>query len=422
MHGVRSLRMTSLAFAAALAVAACSGGGSSGNSGGSGGSGSSGALAPKVLSVTPATLTGTSPIVVTFRQPLSSDSALPTIQPAIPGQWVRSGATATFTPTVSYPPSTKFTVALTRHSGAAARTIAQPVSEPGSMRFAEQILARLHYLPLTTDAPSPTDASAEAAAVYVPPVGKFTWRFGETPSEIQKDWAPGKPNVVLRGAVIAFQHQWHLTQDGSVGPATWKALEQADLYGATDPDTYSYIAADLYPRPQELTVWVDGKTVLSTPVNGGVDAAPTPLGTYPIYLRYTSTTMQGTNPDGTKYKDKGIPWVNYFSGGSAVHGFIRSSYGFPQSVGCLELPPDTAKQVYDLVDYGTLVNVTGPYIPPPTVATPSPPVTSSPSPKPSKSSKPTSSPAASPSATASAKPSPTPTPTHTRRPHRQPVS
>jgi lipoprotein-anchoring transpeptidase ErfK/SrfK len=331
----------------------------------------------------------------------------------VAGQWTRNGASATFTPTVAYPPSTKFTVTLPQ-AGGAAKTVAELTSQSGSLKFAAEILARLHYLPLDTKAAQPSDASAEAVAVYTPPVGKFVWRFDDTPATIQQAWLPGKENVVLRGAVIAFQHQAHLKQDGAIGPATWKALQQADLDGAVNPDKYSYISADLYPRPQVLTVWVDGKTALSTPVNGGVPAAPTPLGTYPIYLRYTATTMQGTNPDGTKYKDKGVPWVNYFSGGSAVHGFTRASYGFPQSVGCLELPPDTAKKVYDLVDYGTLVTVTGPFIKPPKVGKPSPPAT----PKP-KHPKPTATPSvsSSPTATAAPTPSPTPSPTRRHKPH-----
>ena len=364
----------------------------------------------KVVSVTPATLSGTRPIVVTFRHSLASNSTLPTITPTVEGQWVRNGATATFTPTKSYPPSTRYTVAL------AAQTLAEPVSAPGSLRFAAQVLARLHYLPLNTNAAKPSDSAAEAAAVYTPPAGGFTWRFDDTPSQIETDWLPGKENIVLRGAVIAFQHQADLKQDGAVGPATWKALQKADLDGAMNPDKYSYVSADLYPRPQVLTVWVDGKTVLTTPVNGGVPAAPTPLGTFPIYLRYTATTMQGTNPDGTKYKDKGVPWVNYFSGGSAVHGFVRSSYGYPQSVGCLELPPDTAKKVFDLVDYGTLVTVTGPFIKPPKVGKPSPPATPNP-----KKHHPTASPTPSASESGKATPTATPTPTasasKSRKPH-----
>jgi hypothetical protein len=37
-----------------------------------------------------------------------------------------------------------------------------------------------------------------------------------------------------------------------------------------------------------------------------------------------------------------VYWINYFNGGDAVHGFVRASYGFPQSLGCVELPIPTA--------------------------------------------------------------------------------
>ena len=69
------------------------------------------------------------------------------------------------------------------------------------------------------------------------------------------------------------------------------------------------------------------------------------------------TTMTGTNPDGSHYVDPGIPWVSYFHGGDALHGFVRGSYGFPQSDGCVEMPPANAEVVYPLTPLGTLVTV-----------------------------------------------------------------
>jgi lipoprotein-anchoring transpeptidase ErfK/SrfK len=181
---------------------------------------------------------------------------------------------------------------------------------------------------------------------------------------------------VLRGAIIAFQHQHNLAVDGSIGKDTWKALTKADLADDVDPDKYSFVSANL-ELPQTLSVWVDGHTVLTSPVNGGVSGAPTPLGTFPVYERLTSTTMSGTNPSGSHYSDPGVPWVNYFSGGSAVHGFPRASYGSPQSVGCLELPIPTAKTVFGLIDYGTLVHVAGPFVPSASSGAPAPPSGSS---------------------------------------------
>jgi len=69
------------------------------------------------------------------------------------------------------------------------------------------------------------------------------------------------------------------------------------------------------------------------------------------------TTMTGTNPDGSKYSDPGIPWVSYFNGGDAIHAFTRASFGTPQSLGCVELPLADAQQVWPYTPIGTLVTV-----------------------------------------------------------------
>jgi peptidoglycan hydrolase-like protein with peptidoglycan-binding domain len=389
----------------ALVLSGCGGGHS--KPGADGTASTSAPAAPlHVVSVSPSHLTGADPIVVTFRSPLAANSTLPTLVPAVAGSWARSGSTATFTPATAYPPDTTVKVKLVKKAGAANKTIAVRGSGDGSIKFAEEILARLQYIPLTTTAVAPANAAAEASAIYQAPHAKFSWRYPDTPDSLKKLWVAGQPNTILRGAVIAFQNQHHLTVDGAIGPDTWAAMTKADLANRIDPWKYSYISADLYV-PQSLSVWVDGHTDLTSPTNGGVTGAPTPLGTYPVYERLPVTTMSGTNPDGSHYKDPGIKWVNYFSGGSAVHGYIRSSYGTPQSVGCLELPVSTAETVFNLINYGTLVHVAGPYVPS-TVASPSAPKT--PKPKSSASSTPTA------KATSSAKPtkSTKPTPTSTK--------
>jgi peptidoglycan hydrolase-like protein with peptidoglycan-binding domain len=370
-----------------------------------GGSTSAAAQVPlKVVSIKPQKLRATRTITVNFDSPLSAQSPLPTLKPSIPGSWARVGSAAVFTPTQAYPPDTTIKVRVKRTVAARRKVVATRTTPNGSLLGAQEILARLHYLPLSTTAPAPTSTAGEAGLVYDPPAPGFSWRYSDVPKVLRQDWSVGKNGEVLRGAVIAFQHQVGLPLDGFIGPLTWHALMKADLAGNMDPDHYSFVSADLY-LPQRLSVWVDGHTVLTSPVNGGVSGAPTPLGTYPVYERFTSTTMQGTNPDGSKYNDPGVPWVNYFSGGSAVHGFPRASYGFPQSVGCLELPIPTAAEVFKMIDYGTLVNVAGPFVPSST-ATPSPPA----SPSPSTSSTPT------PTHKPTHKPTPTATPSKSHKP------
>jgi hypothetical protein len=87
-------------------------------------------------------------------------------------------------------------------------------------------------------------------------------------------------------------------------------------------------------------------------------------GTFPVYLKYTVTQMKGNNPNGTPYDDT-VYWASYFNGGDAVHAFPRGSYGWYQSLGCVELPyngagPGVAENVWNLLSYGSLVTVTGP--------------------------------------------------------------
>jgi hypothetical protein len=75
-----------------------------------------------------------------------------------------------------------------------------------------------------------------------------------------------------------------------------------------------------------------------------------------VYQKLPFQIMQGTNPDGSQYADP-VKWVSYFDGGQAVHYFSRGSYGWPQSLGCVELPYGTAEQAYGYLPYGTLVTV-----------------------------------------------------------------
>ena len=109
--------------------------------------------------------------------------------------------------------------------------------------------------------------------------------------------------------------------------------------------------------PERATVYSNGSEVYSTLANTGAAGAVTASGTFPVFEHVTSTTMKGTNPDGSKYDDPDIPWVSYFNGGDALHGYVRASYGHPQSDGCVEMPPANAAVVWPLTPIGTLVTV-----------------------------------------------------------------
>jgi hypothetical protein len=224
---------------------------------------------------------------------------------------------------------------------------------------AQEILAMLGYLPLQWRPGSDRSAATGVAAIWAPPTGTFTWRWPDMPAALRALWQPDIATVMTTGALDQFTHDVGLPMTGSLTPAVWQALETALAHHAVNAAGYSWIYVS-ETLPETLTLWHNGAVVLTSLTNTGIPASPTALGTYPIYLRYQSQTMSGTNPDGTRYVDPGVPWVNYFSGGDAVHGFVRAAYGYPQSLGCVELPPATAARVWTYVDYGTLVTVVPP--------------------------------------------------------------
>jgi lipoprotein-anchoring transpeptidase ErfK/SrfK len=188
-----------------------------------------------------------------------------------------------------------------------------------------------------------------------PQEGSFSWRWTE-PASLVGLWTVGTTNPITKGAVMAYESEHNMKTDGVAGPAVWQQLlsDAADGTVDTSPYNYVYVTKTL---PETTTVYSDGTAVYSTRANTGVAAAPTASGTFPVYLRYKVTTMSGTNPDGSKYVDPGIPWVSYFNGGDALHGYVRGSYGYPQSDGCVEMPPANAAVVYPLTPIGTLVTV-----------------------------------------------------------------
>jgi lipoprotein-anchoring transpeptidase ErfK/SrfK len=313
-------------------------------------------------------------LTVDYSLPLDGTPPTPTLSPAVAGTWDQSGSVLTFVPsggwvpfateTVTVPPGAKAILNGSPTESVATTTTSFTV-EAGDQTRLEQILAELNYLPFTfTPAVLPTgvttglaDEPTTAAAVSTSALaGTMAWAYPNIPASLSALWTPGQANVIDKGAIMAFESVHDMTVDGEAGPAVWSALLTAVAARQVDPNPYDYLMAS-ETLPETLTVWRAGQVIYTTPSNTGVPGATTEPGTFPVYARYASTTMTGTNVDGSKYVDAGIPWVAYFNGGDAVHGYVRSSYGFPQSNGCVELPVANAAQVFTMDPLGTLVTV-----------------------------------------------------------------
>ena len=335
------------------------------------------AKALRILSVTPQAgaghANGGEPVEIKFSVPLAAGSPTPTVRPAVPGRWAVTGNAMTFTPATGFPPASTVTVRVPggQHGVRAAtgRVLARTTVarfRTGRYRILRlnQMLAELGYLPLTwAPAPgagaqygTPGSAAAQPGLAYGPPAGRFTWDRGY-PAMLHRLWRPSARNVIEKGAVMAFQWQHRMPISGAVGPRLWRALFRAMVLDQSNGHGYTYAVAS-QRAPETLTIWHNGRRVLRSLANTGIPVSPTADGTFPVYLRYRFQIMKGTNPDGSQYADP-VSFVSYFNGGDAVHYFPRGSYGFQQSLGCVELPYGAAQRAWPYLSYGSLVSVTG---------------------------------------------------------------
>jgi len=335
----------------------------------------------RLLSVSPAggthDVNGGGPVTLTFSSALAPATPLPTLSPKIAGSWKVSGATATFTPTSGYLPDTKVKVTVPAGMAGAASS-AGTLGKASSASFTtgaystlglQQLLTQLGYLPLTW---TPTSTSTSTGATdstltsmnqavstaYAPQDGAFAFKPGY-PSQLTSQWKTGQDNMLDQGAIRAFENNEGLTMDGVAGPQVWADLLTAAAKNQVNPNGYSYALASQDSPHESLKVWHNGKLILNTPVNTGIAGDSTADGTFPVYERLQYQVMKGTNPDGSKYADP-VYWISYFNGGDAVHYFDRGSYGWYQSLGCVELQWNPAKFIWPYLTYGTLVTVTGP--------------------------------------------------------------
>jgi peptidoglycan hydrolase-like protein with peptidoglycan-binding domain len=334
-------------------------------------------------------------ISVTFTEPVSlRDGGTPTLAPQVAGTWVQSSPT-TLTYELQSPlvPASHEVVTIPGGSsglhardGAAlpsSATLSFDVA-PGDTLRLQQLLAGLEYLPVGFTPSGPPPAPADMA---VDQQGSFAWRWPGLPPELTTQWTQGTSNEMTRAAVEDFENQNGLGVDGIAGPAVWTALLNDTAANKPSGTPYVFVLVNK-AVPENLTLWSNGAPQLAgIPVNTGLPGADTTDGSYAVFEHVRYSEMKGTNPDGSHYDDPNVPYASYFNGGDALHGFVRASYGSPQSNGCVEMTYANAAQVWPLTPIGTLVTVVGPNYgsppPPPTPTTaPPPPATTTTAPAP----------------------------------------
>lgn len=113
---------------------------------------------------------------------------------------------------------------------------------------------------------------------------------------------------------------------------------------------------------QKLYAYEDDELFMETDISTGLALTPTPRGTFTIFRKTPSRYMQGPLPGlaSDQYYDlPGVPWNLYFTHeGAVIHGaYWHTSFGSRYSHGCVNLPSDKARELYDWADVGTTVIV-----------------------------------------------------------------
>lgn len=166
------------------------------------------------------------------------------------------------------------------------------------------------------------NALAESLAADTPFVGEIEYTVQERPVE-QRQIAEGAENLVYQAAE---GERW----------------------------------IDINLSTHTVTAYEGATAVLQSPMVAGAPATPTVTGEYNVWAKVANQTMRGSNADGSRYETPNVPWILYFHGGYATHGaYWRGSFGYDAgaggSHGCVNMPVDQAKALYDWADVGTKV-------------------------------------------------------------------
>lgn len=134
-------------------------------------------------------------------------------------------------------------------------------------------------------------------------------------------------------------------------------LQTIPFNSLTPANFEKFIEVDVSTK--RMYMYRNGQLERTFLISAGAPETPTPLGQYKIYSKLTRQDMRGFNANGTRYFQPNVQWVNYFSRDVAIHGnYWRPTSWFGNinsSHGCVSLPNDQARWVYDWAPVGTTV-------------------------------------------------------------------
>lgn len=107
---------------------------------------------------------------------------------------------------------------------------------------------------------------------------------------------------------------------------------------------------------QRTYLFENGNVVKSYAMSSGLPDTPTATGYFTIFAHVPMQDMGCY--EGAPYCTEDVKWVTWFNGDQGFHGtYWHNNFGRQMSHGCVNLPDDVAKYVYDWAPDGTEVHV-----------------------------------------------------------------
>jgi lipoprotein-anchoring transpeptidase ErfK/SrfK len=242
----------------------------------------------------------------------------------------------------------------------------KPAAPPAEPTQGPKVTAPNSSEPVVTPKPGPPPPAPESANNTDPKPGetvKYTVQSGDRLYSIAAKYSTtvdaiiarnniSDPNMIYSGQVLTIQ----------VGDKTSKPVKANAEVPAAAPNkaippkqSNSGKWIDVNISTQRITAYEGDTAVFSSLVSTGVAAHPTVVGTFKIYVKYLADDMTG-GYGAEYYYLPAVPYTMYFYGGYAIHGtYWHHNFGTPMSHGCVNLPTDAAKWMYNWAPIGTPV-------------------------------------------------------------------
>ena len=211
-------------------------------------------------------------------------------------------------------------------------------------------------VPTTTPQPvqNPSDAQKGKPVEYTVQPGdslsRIAVRFNTTVANLQRLNNLGDTNYIYPGQVIVIVAGDD--QDNELpAPTPTAKPEPTPPMGKYGPKWFDVDISD-----QSIIAYEGDTPVYTARVSTGTWKYPTVEGTYRVYAKYVSTKMEGGQGTPDYYYIPNVPYTMYFYGSYALHGaFWHNNFGNQMSHGCVNLPVEVARWMFDWAPIGTMV-------------------------------------------------------------------